>query len=278
MDKNSIIMEKNKIPRRLGVRDVRPVVAFANYRTVKPGTSWGERTIPDIELILVVEGRFSYERTGTPALVLEEGDVLLIPPGESHTLRRREQPAHAVFSCIHGELLPRASWARGDYRFEPAPLQVTHARGDEALHDLFRRCRDLYEGYSPYREELLETVLKEIWLRLAEYWRGGRPPLPTGRIQTMANYLRSHLAEPVTRQDLARIFGVTPEHVNALFRRELGVTPTQFLHRERILRAHRLLRDEGLSVKEAAARVGFDDPFYFSRIFRRILMRTPGSV
>ncbi|MCF7838359.1 MAG: AraC family transcriptional regulator, partial [Candidatus Marinimicrobia bacterium] len=38
------------------------------------------------------------------------------------------------------------------------------------------------------------------------------------------------------------------------------------------------IRDEGLSVKEASARVGFDDPFYFSRIFRRVFKRSPSSL
>jgi AraC-like DNA-binding protein len=42
--------------------------------------------------------------------------------------------------------------------------------------------------------------------------------------------------------------------------------------------AYRYLRDEGASVKEVATRVGFDDPFYFSRVFKRVMCRTPGSV
>jgi AraC-like DNA-binding protein len=74
------------------------------------------------------------------------------------------------------------------------------------------------------------------------------------------------------------VFRITPEHVNALFRKELGVTPTQFLHRERIFRAYRYIRDQGVSVKEAAAQVGFDDPFYFSRVFKRIFKHAPSSL
>jgi methylphosphotriester-DNA--protein-cysteine methyltransferase len=57
--------------------------------------------------------------------------------------------------------------------------------------------------------------------------------------------------------------------------KELGVTPTQFLHRERMFRAYRYIRDQWISVKEAAAQVGFDDPFYFSRVFKRIFKRAP---
>jgi AraC-like DNA-binding protein len=94
----------------------------------------------------------------------------------------------------------------------------------------------------------------------------------------MVAHLRAHLDRKITRRSLAREFGITPEHVNALFKKQLGVTPTQFIHRERMQLAYRYLRDEGASVKEVATRVGFDDPFYFSRVFKRVMCRTPGSV
>ncbi len=271
-------MDKNKIARWLTPHDLRPVVAMANYRAVERGQFWGERQIPDLEWILVVAGRFSYEARGAAPLVLGAGDILLIPPGEWHTFRRLDEPAHAAFSCIHGEMIPTARWAAGDYRFIPEPRRVTATAGDTAMHDLFMRCAEVYEGYGKYRAELLEVMLKEVCIRLAGYWGGGKRGVVSARIQPMVAYLRSNLTRRVTRHDLAREFRITPEHVNALFRKELGVTPTQFIHRERVMLAYRLIRDRGVSVKEAATGVGFDDPFYFSRVFRRILKRSPASV
>lgn len=271
-------MDRNKKTLRLSVRDIRPVVAYSNYIEVPKGAVWGERRIPDLELILAVAGAFSYEpRNGVPVR-MEAGDLLLIPPNEWHVFRRLDEPAHAVFSCIHAELTSRARWASGRYRFQPEPFRVTRTEGDAAIHDLFRRCSEVYGGYDRYRAELLEAILKEIWIRLAEYWSGGKEGRTSRRVKAMVTYLRVHLRERVSRRTLANEFGITPEHVNALFRKELGVTPTQFIHRERVLRAYRHLRDDGATVKEAAVRVGFDDPFYFSRVFRRVLMRNPSSV
>jgi len=278
MDGNGIFMDKNKKLVQLTVNELRPVVAVANYQEVSRGQFWGERQIPDFELILIVEGRFSYETRTAPPLILTAGDVLLIPPLEWHTVRRLDEPLHAVFSCIHGELIPGARWARGEYQFLPTPQRVTRTDGDAALHDLFMRCRTVYEGYDKYRAVLLETILKEIWVRLAGFWSGGPSGDFSGRMKGMVSYLRAHLNGKITRRNLAREFGITPEHVNALFKKQVGVTPTQFIHRERMQLAYRYLRDEGLSVKETAGRVGFDDPFYFSRVFKRIMHRTPASV
>ena len=271
-------MDKNKIPVTLTPGSVQPVVAFANYMDVRPGAVWGERQIPDVELILVVEGRFRYETRQAPPSLVEAGDILLIPPGEWHTLKRIDTPGHAVFSCIHGELAPGLRWVKGDYRVAPIPPRITRTGGDAAIHDLFMRCAAVFAGYGKYRSELLSTILKEIWIRMAEHGEGRTEGRLPNRMRSMVAYLRAHLDGPVSRQSLAREFGLTPEHVNALFRKQLGITPTQFIHRERMLLAYRLLRDKGLSVKETAQRVGFNDPFYFSRVFKKVMRRSPGAV
>lgn len=265
-------------PVQLKPGDLRPVVAYANYWEVGRGNAWVERRIPDLEWILIVAGRFSYESESSREIILKSGDVLLIPPGELHTLRRLDEPSHAAISCIHGEMIPGARWLAGAYRVKPAPQLVTRAAGDTAIHDLFMRCAEVYTNYNKYRAELLETILKEICVRLAEYWAGGHGRPVSARIHPMLSYLQLHPARHITRSDLAREFQVTPEHVNALFRKELGITPTQFIHREKIMLAYRNIRDRGMSVKQAAASVGFADPFYFSRIFRRIMKCSPASI
>jgi len=251
--------------------EIQPVVVVANYIVVKPGARWGWRRIRDFELVLIVHGRFVYETRGRAALGLQAGDVLCIPPGQEHVLARVQSPGSAVISCIHHELSAHGAWRNGDYGLDPFPAVVTHTYGDPAIHELFRRCSETFRAYSPYRAELLQTIAREIWLRLLEYRTGGPARRADSRIERMTAFLRERLDQPVTRRDLARAFSITPEHVNAVFKRELGVTPTQFVHRERVLRAWRLLREEGLSVKEAAARVGFGDAFYFSKVFKRIL-------
>jgi AraC-like DNA-binding protein/quercetin dioxygenase-like cupin family protein len=271
-------MEKNKKPRMVTVQDLKPAVRKVNYRDLKQGEFWRERTLPDVELMLVVSGRLEFKERGDPPIILGQGDVLFIPPNVWHSVRRIEKPSQAAFSCIMGELIPGGRWEADDYRFEPEPQRVTHTGSASAIHDCFMRCCEIYEGHDKYRAELLENLVREIFIRLSEYWSNSDAVQIPEPVRPMVSYLRAHLSEKIGRQDLARVFHVTPEHVNALFRRELGETPTQFLHRERVLRGYRYIRDNGLSVKEAAALVGFDDPFYFSRIFRRIFKHPPSSL
>jgi AraC-like DNA-binding protein len=125
---------------------------------------------------------------------------------------------------------------------------------------------------------LVQAIAREILIRLARRWAGDTAGGVTPRMERMMSWLRAHLEESVSRQDLAREFALTPEYVNALFKKELGITPTQFIHRERVLRASRHMQSRGLSVKQAAARVGFNDPSYFSKVFKRIMGVPPSRI
>lgn len=94
----------------------------------------------------------------------------------------------------------------------------------------------------------------------------------------MVKYLKQHANGTVSRRDLARHFNMTPEHVNLLFRKELKATPTEIVNRERCHRAWQLLQNGELSVKEVADQVGFHDPFYFSRVFKKVFGVPPSSL
>jgi AraC-like DNA-binding protein len=258
--------------------ELQPQVRLANYHAIQVGADWSDRTIDDLELILAIQGHFEYLRPGRDTVIQQPGSILLILPGELHTYRHCGRPERAFFSCIHFELTTEATWASGRYRWEPAPRIVTDIRGGPDLPDLFRRAAIAFRGYGPLRAEIVSTIVREIWLRLSEKWRGPVPGRRRGRIGAMQRFLREHLSEHPGRSELAEEFGLTPQHVNYLFRRELGITPTQFVHRECALRASRLMRQEGLSVKEAASRLGFADPFHFSRIFRRAIGVPPSRI
>ena len=73
------------------------------------------------------------------------------------------------------------------------------------------------------------------------------------------------------RRYLARRFGLSAQHVNRVFKEEVGCSPTSFVQRECCQRAPRLILEENLGVAEAAERVGFADPSYYSRVFTRII-------
>jgi AraC-like DNA-binding protein len=262
--------------RLLGPPEFTPLPRYANYVDVYPGQCWGPRTIADTELVFVIAGQFRY-REGAGESTAGPGDVLFIPPDEEHTLTFLGT-RDGRFSCIHGELCEDGTWAAGDYRPVPMPATLTPTGVNPELRELFRRCAAAMSEYTHYRDALARSIYHQVWLMLSEYWvtRPASPHL-SRRLQQMLDWLQEHLAESVSRKDLAHEFGLAPEYINAIFKAEIGISPTQYIHRERVMWAHRLLVDEGLSVKEVAAEVGFNDPFYFSRIFKKVMGIPPSA-
>ncbi|MDA3955982.1 AraC family transcriptional regulator [Oceanispirochaeta sp.] len=276
-------MDYNKI---IQIKDILPRVNMANYFTLKEVSSWGPRVLPDFELILIRKGNFLYEcLSSTDPLHRERtdsetelgpGDVLIIPPGENHRFYARQE--EGAISCIH--CLPRTDlpWESPLVRLHPQPSSRTSFTEEIDLMDgLFRKCSDLFEGYNNYRDELMGTVCREIWLLCASQWEMRNQPV-SPRMQAMILFIQEHCTQTLTRQDLSNRFNLSPEYINALFKKELGLTPTECIHRERILLAYEALHRDGLNVSETAYKCGFKDPFYFSRVFKKILGIAPETV
>ena len=75
--------------------------------------------------------------------------------------------------------------------------------------------------------------------------------------------------------ELAAAAHVSVAHYSALFRRQTGFAPIDFIIRLRVQHACRLLDTTELSIGEVAERVGYQDPYYFTRCFRRVMGRAP---
>lgn len=263
--------------RRLMLADMQPVVRIANYHEVVPLQSWPQRIIPDLQLILILRGAFEYVE-GEGITPVRPGDLLWVEPGVRHTFRHVSLHTTGLISGIHFELTTPGTWAAGDYRLVQTPERVTAVNEITYLHDRFRRMAHVFRSYLPQRELLASTIAREILLLLVGHWQQPATTQLSTRLEEMLAFIRLNLQRPLSRQDLAVAFGVSPEHINLLFRRELNMTPSAVINRERVMLAYRLIHEEGKSVKEAAYAAGYQDPFYFSRVFKRLLGIPPSQV
>ncbi|MEX0745815.1 MAG: AraC family transcriptional regulator [Phycisphaeraceae bacterium] len=90
-------------------------------------------------------------------------------------------------------------------------------------------------------------------------------------------YLRDHVAEPVQLAQVAEHFAVSKAHLCRQARPLLGRTVQQEWEAIKLQWAAVLLGEPSLSIAEVARRVGYGDPFYFSRVFRRSVGLSPSN-
>ena len=82
--------------------------------------------------------------------------------------------------------------------------------------------------------------------------------------------MSDHINQPLQVATLAAMANVSPSHFFALFKKRTGCPPMDYFTRLRMRYAGRLLDSSTASVKEVAAALGYDDPFYFSRVFKSV--------
>ena len=88
-------------------------------------------------------------------------------------------------------------------------------------------------------------------------------------------YMADNLHKPLQVATLAALANVSPSHFFALFKQRTGYPPMDYFTKLRMHHACRLLDSTSARVKEVAAALGYDDPFYFSRVFKSVSAVAP---
>ncbi|MCE9506834.1 MAG: AraC family transcriptional regulator [Alphaproteobacteria bacterium] len=90
--------------------------------------------------------------------------------------------------------------------------------------------------------------------------------------QTWAN---ARLGSPLSLEQWARAVNWHPVHFDRVFKQQTGVTPMRWLNERRMQAARQFLSGTSKTVAEIAEELGYRDPFYFSRVFRRHFGQSP---
>lgn len=94
--------------------------------------------------------------------------------------------------------------------------------------------------------------------------------------QRLEKYLRSRFNGPVSLQAAADEMGLVLPYLSSVFKKYKGVSPMKFILRLRVEKAKELLRDRpDLNVREIAQNIGYDDPYFMSRVFKNATGKSP---
>lgn len=164
---------------------------------------------------------------------------------------------------------------------ETLKTSVHGAQDDPAQHVLRALTATVMDGAettrtprAPLPRLLVESLLHAC---LRQFTTPG-PEVPRKAVRTyeaICLYVQEHYQHPLTRETVARQFGLAPTHVSRLFRNEGLVRFNDYVNLVRVNRAKFLLRAYGMPLKEVAARCGYADVAYFCQVFKRLTTVTP---
>lgn len=120
----------------------------------------------------------------------------------------------------------------------------------------------------------------EFALRIRDLTHGGEVlPVHTGALVKRAlKYIEDHAPTQVRRWKLAEAANVSEDYLTRVFKKELGMSPWEYLNRYRIHVASDLLASTNLPLSEVALQTGFQDQAYFCRVFKKYRGCTPSGL
>ena len=247
----------------------------------RPGESLAARTLPDYEVVWIIEGQVTYWLNGV-AHAAPPGSVILARPGfrEEYAWDTRRLTRHAYF---HFDIeAPSADWP------PMADWPVLQRRPDPVVHALIRHIVERLAAHpewptlTPGADEhrLMETLLT-LLIRPEQGDAAALRHLPLP-VHHALNCMREVLDEEphrrITLSHLARRGGVTSKHLCRLFQQALGHPPMRTFRLLKLQLALALLGRSDLSVQQIADRCGFDNPLYFTRCFTQTYGAPPTAV
>jgi len=100
-------------------------------------------------------------------------------------------------------------------------------------------------------------------------------PAEPDLINDTVHYMRAHLHERLNVEDFAALNNLSASHFSNLFRKSTGMPPIDYFIHLKMQKACQLLYSPSLKIKEIAYAIGYDDPYYFSRIFKKLMGISP---
>ncbi len=237
---------------------------------------------------------YRIERSGFPVYLMEyvirgEGDLIL--SGETHTLRRGclywygpgischlvNNGADPLVKYFFAFRCPEDS---PEVAYQIQRLFIGANRGGDLVRDLVKMLFDEACAANEDSWRICNSYLDIIFRKCArsQVLERNSKERAWQVFKGVKNYIEDNYLEVQRMEDVAKATHLNVSYISRLFKRYYHMTPYNLLQQKKMEYALDLLRQQNVSVQEAAELTGFDDPFHFSRVFKRFKGISPSQM
>ena len=247
------------------------VTSCGTYRlkTVKRLPTLRPKGRLDYQLLYIVSGKGHFYFHGEDRVVYAGRMVLIQPRQEQHYEYFGEDKPEVYWVHFTGSdvknILRSYNIPMDDPIFYSGASSTYSYLFKEMVHEL-QNCKTGYE-------DLLAMYLRQIFLLVQRTRQEERPTVSTyiqEEMEFARRYFNEHYNEPISIQEYAESRNMSVCYFQRNFKQIVKHTPMQYLLTIRVNNAASLLETTDYSMAEIAAIVGYEDPLYFSRLFRKI--------
>lgn len=244
------------------------------------------------EFAYVVSGRAEHtinDRT----FILSEGDYFLINRNDTHAYRAIAGEGFHIINCLFlpgfidrtlsgaerfQEILNDYLLRFGARRFSDRVTLRSYHDQDGFVGMLMKKMLTEDRERRPGYEEILRNSLVSLLICLLRNdTEEGEQPDGRNITKAVKEYVAAHYMEQISLSDLSREMNFSLTHVSLTFKQATRMSFRDYLIKIRVEEACRLLRRTKKPVAEIASLVGYSDPAFFYKVFRKSLGQTPAE-
>ncbi len=247
-----------------------------------------------LELVYVCKGRQPVGVDDT-TIVLQEGEMLLIPPERTHAYLPHNEEYTIFVSVIDPAIWESIGFSpeeRAAYREFFWEAQILSFAPDDPLSPNYRRLletemtRQIREFSE--RQDGFQLAVEYLTLRMFVLMRRHmirrpieRPHTTTlpmrERLDKILNYVAEHYREAITLEDILKVVNLNKSYFCRFFKETMGLSFLEYVHLYRLKQAEWMLLKTDARVSEISREVGFSSVDHFNRLFRRQYHCTPSQ-
>ena len=251
-------------------------------------------SLGSLVLTTMLRGKKIMHLAGRAAFNYLPGESVIVGEGETMEIDFPEASAETPTQCLAvaipadtlrrtvdllNERYPRAE-AHMPWHLDAS--SYAHLTNTPELTGTLERLVQLSQATDAAKDVLAGFTLQELLVRLMQtqarqlLFRNYARHLTSHRFAAVIGYIKQHLSEPLTVDKLSALACMSKATFFRVFKREFGLTPLEYIIRERLGEAKRLLRQPLASVADVCFRAGFHSPAYFQALFKKYEGMTPG--
>ena len=213
---------------------------------------------------------------------VKANEFFILPAGKPHAYGSSDEEPWTIY-WVHFKGMHAAIYAQGAQKPQVVlpNLQSRIGHRNNIFEEIFNTLhRDNSLDALRFVSSLLHYYLASI--RYLQQYRQAEAPKPKATdeddiVEAAIHFLKENIGRRLSLSDMAAYVGYSVSHFSAIFRRKTGQSPINYFNHLKIKDACGMLETTDIQINQLCFKVGIDDPYYFSRLFTRLMGCSPDA-
>lgn len=232
------------------------------------------RILNEFQLVYITQGKGFFSTSNIREILLEEGTLFMLFPGEWHTYRPLEESGWEAYWVGFCGNFASQLVNNGFFIPENPLFKIEH---NEEIVRLFQQIIEYTKREEPGSQQLLGGIVFHMLGYLLHFRKNElfSDKIVVSKINKARVLMREHVQSKISPEEIADMLNISYSWFRRTFKQYTGFSPAQYIIQLKIQRAKELLSQTNDSVQQIATDLNFEPTDYFSVFFRRSTGMSP---